>query len=227
MQLLASGRDADVYEYGDGLVLRRYRDGRDARTEADLLRDLGQRGYPVPRLESQAGPDIVMARVVGPTLAVAMQSHAFEPSAAGHILAELHNRLHQLTESVDDALLHLDLHPANVLLPENGPVAIDWCNAKRGSPALDLAMTALILAQVVVTPGLVSSDPAEDVAARTAAPDVLAAYTTDVSGGYVDYLDHATAIRLQDKYQSPTELALLPKAAELARAAAQASRLRR
>lgn len=59
-------------------------------------------------------------------------------------------------------MLHLDLHPASVLLGENGPIVIDWCNARRGPAAFDLAMTALILAQVIVTPGLVSTDPAED-----------------------------------------------------------------
>ena len=225
--MLASGRDSEVFDYGVGLVLRRYRDGRDAGPEAQLLRFLGRRGYPVPRVESQVGPDIMMERVMGMTLAEAIQVNVVEPSAAGRILAELHRRLHDLTWSVEGAVLHLDLHPANVLVGENGPVVIDWCNARRGSPAFDVAVTALILAQVAITPGLVSSDPAEDAAARAAAPDVLAAYAGTVSGGFLHYLDEAMAMRLQDRYQSPRELMWLPEAADLARSVAPPSKLRR
>ena len=221
MRLLAAGRDSEVFGYSDGLVLRRYRDGRDASAEAQLLRYLRERGYSVPKVESYAGPDIVMTWVQGPTLAEAMQSDTIQPSAAGQILAELHNRLHDLTRADNSALLHLDLHPANVLLSQDGPVVIDWCNAKRGLPAFDVALTALILAQVIVTPGLVSSNPLEDAAARATTPAVLAAFAENVSIGYVDQLDQAMAMRLQDRYQSPTELKLLPGAAALARSAAQ------
>jgi Phosphotransferase enzyme family len=42
----------------------------------------------------------------------------------------------------------MDLHPDNVILTSDGPVVIDWRNATEDPPALDLAMTALILAQV-------------------------------------------------------------------------------
>ncbi|MBN1094319.1 phosphotransferase [Blastococcus sp. TML/M2B] len=38
-----------------------------------------------------------------------------------------------------DALLHLDLHPDNVLLTADGPVVIDWTNAARGRPEVDVA----------------------------------------------------------------------------------------
>lgn len=100
-----------------------------------------------------------MARVEGPTLATAVQSQRINPAAGGALLAQLHCRLHDLTQAVDGALLHLDLHPANVLLGEDGSVVIDWCNSRRGPAGLDVAMTALILAQVILTPGLVSSDP--------------------------------------------------------------------
>jgi aminoglycoside phosphotransferase (APT) family kinase protein len=43
-------------------------------------------------------------------------------------------------------VLHLDLHPANVILAPNGPVVIDWTNAAAGDPAADVALTWLILA---------------------------------------------------------------------------------
>jgi aminoglycoside phosphotransferase (APT) family kinase protein len=42
------------------------------------------------------------------------------------------------------ALLHLDLHPENVLLTPTGPVIIDWTSAARGPAELDVADTWLI-----------------------------------------------------------------------------------
>jgi len=67
VELLASGRDSDVFVYDDGLVLRRYRDGRSAETEATIVRRPAELGYPAPSVYDSGGPDIVMARVVGPT----------------------------------------------------------------------------------------------------------------------------------------------------------------
>ena len=65
MDLLAAGRDSDVYLYADGLVLRRYRDGRSAEGEAAVLRAVAELGYPVPAVLEAAGPDIVMELVDG------------------------------------------------------------------------------------------------------------------------------------------------------------------
>jgi aminoglycoside phosphotransferase (APT) family kinase protein len=42
----------------------------------------------------------------------------------------------------------LDLHPENVLLSSRGPVAIDWTDAEAGDPALDVALTWVIVAGV-------------------------------------------------------------------------------
>jgi hypothetical protein len=44
------------------------------------------------------------------------------------------------------ALLHLDLHPMNVLAERGNPTAVlDWANARAGDPRADLARTASIL----------------------------------------------------------------------------------
>ena len=72
MQLLARGRDSDVFAYSDGLVLRRYRDGRSAEGEGAVLLAVAELGFPVPVVHDATGPDIVMERVEGPTLAEAM-----------------------------------------------------------------------------------------------------------------------------------------------------------
>ena len=42
------------------------------------------------------------------------------------------------------SLLHLDLHPDNVLMSPTGPVVIDWTNARAGDPDTDVALTWLI-----------------------------------------------------------------------------------
>lgn len=44
------------------------------------------------------------------------------------------------------ALLHLDLHPRNVLM-DRGAISgvVDWANARRGAPSLDLARTYTLL----------------------------------------------------------------------------------
>jgi aminoglycoside phosphotransferase (APT) family kinase protein len=38
-------------------------------------------------------------------------------------------------------LVHLDLHPLNVLCTRRGPVVIDWPAAARGAPGVDVALT--------------------------------------------------------------------------------------
>lgn len=53
------------------------------------------------------------------------------------------------------ALLHLDFHPANVMVDAAGRVTgvIDWANAVAGPPAADLARTWAIFATAPVPPG--------------------------------------------------------------------------
>jgi aminoglycoside phosphotransferase (APT) family kinase protein len=63
----------------------------------------------------------------------------------GRLLARLHKRLHAIPYD-GAALLHLDLHPLNVLLSPTGPVVIDWTNARAGEPPLDVALTWVIAA---------------------------------------------------------------------------------
>ncbi len=45
-----------------------------------------------------------------------------------------------------EALLHLDLHPENVLLSARGPVLIDWEGAGRGPGEADLALCWVVVA---------------------------------------------------------------------------------
>lgn len=45
-----------------------------------------------------------------------------------------------------ERIVHLDLHPLNVMLTAAGPVVIDWTNAAACPPGTDVAMTCLIVA---------------------------------------------------------------------------------
>jgi hypothetical protein len=86
----------------------------------------------------------------------ALQQGLITPEPAGAMLAALLRRLHSIPARVSadpaDRLLHLDLHPENVMLTPDGPVVIDWYTAEEGHPGLDWAMSALILAEVAIAP---------------------------------------------------------------------------
>jgi aminoglycoside phosphotransferase (APT) family kinase protein len=68
----------------------------------------------------------------------------WQAAAQAAILASLHEQLHRVPLD-GESLLHLDLHPENVLLGAEGPVLIDWTNAGSGRPEKDVALTWLIL----------------------------------------------------------------------------------
>ncbi len=155
-ELVGSGRTADVYAIDERWVLRRYRDGTDQTREAAVLAHLAERGYPVPAVDpaSDAGRGLVMQRLYGPTMLGALTEGAIGADEAGAVLAELLHRLHAVPARFGAApehrILHLDLHPDNVILTPRGPMVIDWCNSTEGPPGLDWAMSALILAQAAV-----------------------------------------------------------------------------
>lgn len=155
-KLLASGRDGDIYEYGPGLVLRRPRDGRSIEHEARIMRYVGALGLRVPAIHDVRanGTEIVMERIDGPTMLDAISRRPWTLRRHARVLAGFHRQLHALTapewlaQLSDDgeSIVHLDLHPLNVLYGPSGPVLIDWTNAKRGRAETDIAQTWLILA---------------------------------------------------------------------------------
>ena len=161
-ELIGSGRDADIYALGDNWILRRNRDGRSQREDAAVMAHLHAHGYPVPEIRparDDSPADLIMQRVEGPTLMDAVLAGQVDAAEAGRMLADLLIRLHAVplpdaaTEepaALETAILHLDLHPLNVLHTPAGPVVIDWANTRQGAPARDWAMSALILAQVAL-----------------------------------------------------------------------------
>ena len=156
---IAAGRASDILDLGDGLVLRRFKAGGDAEREALVMRHAAGHGYPVPHVEDVRDDGLVLERIEGPTMAAYLRRHPWALRRQAALLARLHAELHQiqtppqLNGTDSDRLLHLDLHPENVLLSPAGPVVLDWTNAAAGEPALDAALTWVIAATSGGLPG--------------------------------------------------------------------------
>jgi Phosphotransferase enzyme family len=149
--LIGRGRSADVYDIGGGRVLRRYRYPVDVQPEALIMRHLHQAGYPVPVVYDADGTDMVMERLDGSDMLAAIARRPWTVRRHARTLADLHNRLHEITAPPGwnpgrgTKVVHLDLHPANVMLTSRGPIVIDWVNAQSGTPGADVAMAYLIM----------------------------------------------------------------------------------
>jgi aminoglycoside phosphotransferase (APT) family kinase protein len=165
---LASGRDSDIFEYGPGLILRRSRNGRSLAVEARTMEHARAHGYPVPAIAeiSDDGTELVMEQIEGPLLLEAIGRRPWTIRQQGALLADLHRRLHDIPapDWVGDApcghgdrLVHLDLHPLNVILSAKGPVVIDWPNAARGTGDVDVAATWVLLASGGIPAGRVKA----------------------------------------------------------------------
>lgn len=205
-RLIGSGRASDVYEIDDAWVLRRARDTySDALVEAAVMERVRGYGYPVPRVrvEDCSSTELVMERLHGPTMLGAFAEGQIDAREAGVVLARLLRQLHALPGRV----VHLDLHPDNVMLTPAGPYVIDWANAEEGDPGLDWGMSAVILAQVAV---------GEDAFAEPARA-MLATLLADPSSLTDDGLAEARRRRAANPTMTRREVELLGEAEELIR----------
>jgi aminoglycoside phosphotransferase (APT) family kinase protein len=151
---LAAGRDMVVHALGDDRVVRQAADARSLVVEAQLMEHVRSAGYPVPRVFRVGPGQMVLERVEGPTMLEDLGKRPWKLRAHARMLADLHRRLHRIEapESLrafpvaGRSVLHLDLHPGNVMLSPDGPVVIDWTNVARGDGAADVALTWMILA---------------------------------------------------------------------------------
>jgi len=143
-----------VFEHGAGQVLRRYRTPRDTDREVAAMEHARAHGYPAPSARALNDTDIVMERLEGPTMLVDMMRRPWRIRDHAATLALLLDGLHAIPApdwlpspvGEGDALLHLDLHPENVILTAHGPVVIDWPNAACGPAAVDVAHSWIVVA---------------------------------------------------------------------------------
>jgi len=212
-RLLGSGRTADVYEVDEAWVLRRDRAGwGDSTAEAAVMEHVRAHGFPAPAVRLATRTDLVMERVSGPTMLEAFVAGRLDPQEAGATLARLLRALHavpaRLSAEPAVRVLHLDLHPDNVMLTAEGPKVIDWANAEEGPPGLDWGMSAVILAQVAVAGELHAQ----------VARETLAAMLGDGAPGVTDSgLTEARRRRALNPTMSETEVQVQGEAEELVR----------
>ncbi len=187
-ELVAAGRTSDVYEFGDGAVIKVPRPGVPehwALLEAAFTAAVQSLDVPSPSVIDVIRIDgrhaIVFERIAGRSMWMHMRERPGEIPALARVLAELHLRIfeagppagieglvdrvrhklggvQQLSASERDraisilerlpkgaALLHGDLHPGNVLMTDDGPVAIDWFDASIGMPVADVVRSSLLM----------------------------------------------------------------------------------
>lgn len=152
--LVGAGRAAHVYDQRDGTVLRRYRSDHPTELEGRMMTWLLAQGIPVPAVHSANGRDIVMDNIEGPTMMQSLENRPWLLPSYARKLAALQRQINNLDApdwfpchdgvTTGAAVVHLDLHPMNVILGPNGPVVIDWTNASLGDASFDAAMTYVL-----------------------------------------------------------------------------------
>ena len=151
--LIAAGREAEIFDLGDGRVLRRYRREGSPEREALVMAHARGHGFPAPRVFGADERGLVLERIDGRSMLEDLRRRPWLLRRHAATLARLHLSLHRIDAPPElpavgpgRALLHLDLHPENILLSKRGLIVIDWTNARRGDGALDVALTWVIMA---------------------------------------------------------------------------------
>jgi aminoglycoside phosphotransferase (APT) family kinase protein len=216
--LLARGRAADVFDLGDGTVLRRYREsGRDVDYEARVMRFVAAQGIRVPEVVRAEGTDLVMERVDGPTMLDDLRQRRWMLLVHARRLARIQARLAEVAApewmlapgtpvEPGAVVLHLDLHPMNVIQGPKGPVLIDWTDAAGGPPGFDAALSYVEIATFVPEPSVADGVDRFDRFDRFAQRTFSSAFRRARGRRLVDaFLLAACDHRLADRGTSPDE----------------------
>jgi Ser/Thr protein kinase RdoA (MazF antagonist) len=218
--LVGAGRACDVYDVGQGRVLRRYRVPFDVQAEAQVMRHLDKAGFPVPKVYDADGSDLIMERLDGRDMLAELGRKPWLVRPYGRLLATLHNRLHEIQAppgiasafEPGDRVVHLDLHPGNVMLTSRGPVVIDWSNARAGAAGADVAMAYVIMASSDVDLIPVRLRP---VVGRLRAA-LFRQFLAEVHDDPQPHIARAAAERVRDPHVRPSEVDRLHRMAEQA-----------
>ena len=130
-----------MFEYGDGVVLRRYREGEpcDTEREAAVMRKAAAGGVPVPEVLEVHPDALVLERIDGPTMLEEIGRQPWRFASFGRELGRIHRTV------LAAGVVHGDFHPLNIL-GADGPAVIDWSNGGEGDPMADVAFSQVILA---------------------------------------------------------------------------------
>ena len=100
-QLIAAGRTAEIYAWGEGRVLKLLRPGFSPgliQQEEAITRVIGQAGLPAPKIyevvEVDGRAGIVFERIDGPSLFGVLEQHPLRLRQEAEQLARLHARIH-------------------------------------------------------------------------------------------------------------------------------------
>lgn len=125
-------------------------------------------------------------------------------------------RLNSLPDG--DSLLHMDLHPDNVLGSEGQPVVIDWNNACHGAPGADVCRTLLMLRGGETAEGAQAEVAALREAGARAYLDAYVAYSGLARADLLAWMLPVAAARLADRIAGEEGYLRGVIAAEMARA---------
>jgi aminoglycoside phosphotransferase (APT) family kinase protein len=208
--VIAQGRDTEIVDLGDGLVLRRPMVPRSMAREAAVMRWAHDRGYPCPTAHEVVDDGLIMDRIVGVSMLDELVRRPNHLRRHATLLADLHGWLHRLPAPPEleqpfgpgTSLLHGDLHPGNVLLTADGPLVIDWTNASAGPAGADVAVTWLLLAAADAP----SSRLEQLLVAQLRGIFVRSFLRAAGRDAAAPYLAAAVAHRRRDPHLSPAEL---------------------
>jgi Phosphotransferase enzyme family len=182
------------------------------------MRHLDNAGFPVPRVYDADGTDLIMERLDGRDMLAELGRKPWLVRPHGRLLASLHNRLHEVQApqglpsafEPGDRVVHLDLHPGNVMLTSRGPVVIDWSNARAGAAGADVAMAYLIMASSDVD---LIPVPLRPVVGRLRAA-LFRQFLAEAHDDPKPHLARAAAERARDPNVRPSEVDRLRRIAE-------------
>ncbi|HEV2426866.1 MAG TPA: phosphotransferase [Acidimicrobiales bacterium] len=218
--LIAEGRDNLIYDAGPGRILRVSRTGKSLEAEARVIAFARESGLPVPEVYEATADRIEMERVAGPNMLEAMAARPWSLPRHARTLADLHGAVHAVaapawlasaSTGAGPTLVHLDLHPLNVVVTSEGPVLIDWTNAGAGRPEDDVAMTWLLLAA-----GGVDGSLSQRALAAVARRLLLRRFLAAAGRPPAEALRTVVNVKAADPHMTAREVATMRALAELA-----------
>src|SRR5258708_38900486 len=119
-------------------------------------------GYPTPELFDVDGSEMLLERVRGESMLRDLGARPWRWRAYADLLADLHQQLHAIPPppgletgfGAGDSLLHLDLHPENVIIGAGGGSGIAQASPCCGRGAVALPNTGGRMADAQIPRGV-------------------------------------------------------------------------